>query len=205
MQTAINIDNIPAVLRTAIDEYNKVGYTLMPSMLTPQEIELAVKELNYQTLGRGVDLTEPSTWQNVADLHDWKQGWAKWLFCSGIQVKHYWATLKFWQIFANTHPLLYMFVASLNNNFALMCNMYEAKIHLPNTGGAFVHNNLNWFHYYQAYMEGKQVDAMQSPQMVMFLSDTVPGKYDFLISNALYPHDNWVKTIKVNKVTCYYL
>lgn len=103
------------------------------------------------------------------------------------------------QVFANTHPLLYMFVASLNNNFALMCNMYEAKIHLPNTGGAFVHNNLNWFHYYEAYLEGKDVDVVQSPQMVMFLTDTVPSKCDFFLSTMLYPQANWVKTMEVNK------
>jgi hypothetical protein len=111
-------------------------------------------------------------------------------------------TLKSLQIFANTHPLLYMFVASLNNNFALMCNMYEAKIHLPNTGGAFVHNDLNWFHYYEAYVEGKDLDAIQSPQMVMFLTDTVPGECDFLISTELYKQDKWVKTIEVNQNTC---
>ncbi len=86
IQHTIKIENIPGQLQKAIDEYNTVGYTLMPGVLTPQQIHLAVKELNYQTLGRGVDLLEPSTWYNVTDLHDWKQGWAKWLFCSGIQV-----------------------------------------------------------------------------------------------------------------------
>ena len=78
-----------------------------------------------------------------------------------------------------------------------MCNMYEAKIHLPDTGGAFVHNDLNWFHYYEAYAAGQDVDALHSPQMVMFLTDTVPGRCDFLISNAFYEQANWVKTIKV--------
>ncbi len=90
-----------------------------------------------------------------------------------------------------------MFVASLNNNFALMCNMYKAKIHLSNTGRAFVHNNLNWFHYYEHYVAEKNVDAMQSPQMVMFLTDTMPGEYDFLISNLLYKQENWVRTMEV--------
>jgi hypothetical protein len=90
MQQAINVDNIPTQLRTAVEEYNTIGYTLIPSVLTPQQVHLAVRELNYQTLGRGVDLFEPSTWQNVAGLHDWKQGWAKWLFCSGIQVSWRW-------------------------------------------------------------------------------------------------------------------
>jgi len=106
------------------------------------------------------------------------------------------------QILANTHPLLYMFVASLNNNFSLMCNMYEAKIHLPNTGGAFVHNDLNWFHYYEDYLAGKDVDTIQSPQMVMFLTDTSPGKCDFLISNLLYKHENWVKAMEVPQIIC---
>lgn len=59
----------------------------MAGVLTPEQVHLAVRELNYQTQGRGVDLFEPSTWNNIAGLHDWKQGWAKWLYCSGIQVK----------------------------------------------------------------------------------------------------------------------
>ena len=95
-----------------------------------------------------------------------------------------------------------MFIASLNNNFSLMCNMYKAKIHLPNTGGAFVHNDLNWFHYYEDYLAGKDVDTIQSPQMVMFLTDTSPGKCDFLISNLLYKHENWVKAMEVLQIIC---
>lgn len=81
--------------------------------------------------------------------------------------------------------------------------MYEAKIHLPNTGGAFVHNDLNWFHYYEKYIAGEDVDDIQSPQMVMFLTDTIPGKCDFLISNMLYKEENWVKAMEVTQMcTC---
>ena len=87
MRKAISTSNIPNQLRNAIDEYNTSGYTVMTGVLTPQQIHLAVGELNYQTQGRGVDLFEPSTWDNIAGLHDWKQGWAKWLYCSGIQVQ----------------------------------------------------------------------------------------------------------------------
>ena len=90
-----------------------------------------------------------------------------------------------------------MLVARLNNSFELMSNMYEAKIHFPNTGGAFVHNDLNWFSYLDLHRSGKNVDAIQSPQMVVFLTDTVPGKCDFLISNKLYPQENWVKLMEV--------
>lgn len=91
-----------------------------------------------------------------------------------------------------------MIAANLNNNFALMCNMYEAKIWFPNTGGAFVHNDLNWFKYYQDYIAGKDVDEFQSPQMIIFLTDTVPGKCEFLISTELYQQENWVKKMEVN-------
>ncbi len=87
MRKTISTKNIPAQLQKAIDEYNTVGYTVMAGVLTLQQIHLAVKELNYQTQGRGVDLFEPLTWGNIAGLHDWKQGWAKWLYCSGIQVR----------------------------------------------------------------------------------------------------------------------
>ncbi len=73
-----------------------------------------------------------------------------------------------------------------------MCNLYEPKIHLPNTGGAFVHNDVNLFHHYEQYLAGKDVDAIQSPQMVVFLTDTVPGECDFLISNLLYKQEDWV-------------
>ena len=86
MQKAISTRNIPKQLRKAIDKYNTVGYTVMTGVLTQPQIHLAVRELNYQTQGRGVDLFEPSTWKNIAQLYDWKQGWAKWLYCSGIQV-----------------------------------------------------------------------------------------------------------------------
>lgn len=124
---------------------------------------------------------------------------------SGKLMMVFGRSLNVLQIFSNTHPLLYMFVASLNNNFALMCNMYEAKIHLPNTGGAFFHNDMNWFHYYQAYIAGQNVDANQSPQMVLFLTDTVPGKCDFFISNELYQQANWVKTMEVTQSAYIYI
>ena len=86
MKQAINTSNIPAQLQQAIDEYKAVGYTILRSVFTPQQIQLAIKELNYQTKGRGIDLFDPSTWLNIADMHDWIQGWAKWLYCCGPQV-----------------------------------------------------------------------------------------------------------------------
>ena len=61
----------------------------------------------------------------------------------------YMVKLKLQQIFANTHPLIYAFVAAVTNDFALTVNWYEAKIHLPNTGGMFMHNDLNWFKLYE--------------------------------------------------------
>lgn len=90
-----------------------------------------------------------------------------------------------------------MIVAVLNNNVELMCNMYEGKIHLPNTGGAFYHNDLNWFKYYDLIKEGVDVDAVQSPQIVVFLSDTVEDKCEFYIIPSMYKHEKWHPIVEV--------
>ena len=95
-----------------------------------------------------------------------------------------------------------MFTACLNRTFALMCNLYKSKIQFPNTGGAFVHNDLNWFNYYKRHLAGEDVDAVQTPQMVVFLTDTVPGKCEFLITNVLYKPENWVNLMEVVSTNC---
>lgn len=90
-----------------------------------------------------------------------------------------------------------MFVAALNDKVELMCNMYEAKIHLPGTGGAFFHNDLNWFKYYETIKNGVDQETIQSPQMVVFLSDTVEGKCEFYVIPSMYHKQKWLHVVEV--------
>jgi hypothetical protein len=82
----IDFNNIPELLQKAIQQYTEVGYAVMQELFTKEQVELAIKEWNYHTTSRNVDLFDSSTWQNVKDQHDWSFGWAKWLYTTGIQV-----------------------------------------------------------------------------------------------------------------------
>ena len=68
MKKAIDTSNILDQLCKAIDQYHTVGYTVMSGVLTQQQIQLAITELNYQAQGRGVDLFDRSTWGNISGL-----------------------------------------------------------------------------------------------------------------------------------------
>ena len=92
---------------------------------------------------------------------------------------------------ANTHPLIYTFVASVTVNFALYTNWYEAKIHLPGTGGAFMHNNLNWFKLYKLAQQNTDVQAINIPQIVVFLTDTMADQVDFYLILSMYDRNVW--------------
>lgn len=198
MSKEIDVQCVPDLVRKAITEYLEVGYTVVPDFFSPDQVELAFKECNYHTLSRDVDLRDPATWENVKGQHDWKQGWAKWLFSTGAQVcSSKTSFIYYLQVFSNTHPFLYMFAAALNNTHELSATPYEHKIHLPFTGGAFYHNDLNWFKYYELVRDGVNVEAVQAPQTVVFLSDTVPDKCEFYIVPSMYKKEKWYPLVEV--------
>ena len=78
-----------------------------------------------------------------------------------------------------------------------MANWYEAKIHLPNTGGAFMHNDLNWFKLYELERDGKNTQAVNIPQIVIFMTDTVEDQAEFFIIPSLHQKDVWYPIVEV--------
>lgn len=74
------------MVAVALDDYKKSGYVLLRKLFSTEQLDIAKKEWNYHTLSRGIDLYDKSTWDNIKGQHDWKQGWAKWLYTTGIQV-----------------------------------------------------------------------------------------------------------------------
>lgn len=98
---------------------------------------------------------------------------------------------------ANTHPLLYTFVADVTKDFELAINWYKAKIHLPNTGGAFIHNDLNWFKLYKLAQDNIDVQAINIPQMVVFMTDTIPDQSEFYMITSMYRKKVWFPIVVV--------
>lgn len=124
------------------------------------------------------------TWKNIKGQHDWQQGWVKWMFVSGIQVC------------SNTHPLIYAFVAQVTKTPLLYTNWYDCKIHLPNTGGAFMHNDLNWFKLYELD-KTTNTQAINIPQIVVFLTDTVKDQVEFFLIPSMYQRNVWHPIVEV--------
>lgn len=93
--------------------------------------------------------------------------------------------------------MIYAFVANVTKNFALYTNWYEAKIHLPNTGGAFMHNDLNWFKLYELAQQGTDVQAVNIPQIVVFITDTVADQADFFLIPSMYNKNIWFPIVEV--------
>jgi len=67
-----------------------------------------------------------------------------------------------------------------------MVNWYEAKIHLPNKSGSFIHNDMNWFCLYKLYKKGADVYKENVPQIAVFMTDTEEGKSDFFLIPDMY-------------------
>lgn len=88
LKKTINLQSVPDIVKHTVDEYKTAGYTIIPNLFSTEQVELAKKEWNYHTLSRGIDLYDPNTWDAIKGQHDWKQGWAKWLYTTGIQVLH---------------------------------------------------------------------------------------------------------------------
>lgn len=86
LQKYADVQCLPNMVRKHMQQYLELGYTIIPDFFSAEEVDLTFKECNYHTLTRGVDLRDASTWENVKGQHDWKQGWAKWLFSTGAQV-----------------------------------------------------------------------------------------------------------------------
>ena len=86
LQHLLNTNNIPDILVGPLEEYQKKGYVIIPGMFNKQQLEVAHLEWNYHTQSRGIELNDPTTWKNIHLQPDWKQGWAKWMFTTGIQV-----------------------------------------------------------------------------------------------------------------------
>jgi hypothetical protein len=80
------VQNIPDSLKDSLEQYLGQGYTVIPGMFDKSQLDIAFREWNYHTQSRGIDLNNPATWDNIQKQHDWKQGWVKWLFATGIQV-----------------------------------------------------------------------------------------------------------------------
>ena len=86
LRKLIQVQNTPTQLREPLKQYLQKGYVVLSNIFDTNQIDISFQEWNYQTKSRSIDLSNSSTWDNIHGQHDWQQGWAKWLYTSGIQV-----------------------------------------------------------------------------------------------------------------------
>ena len=99
-------------------------------------------------------------------------------------------------MFGITYPFIYAFVAQVTKTPILYTNWYEAKIHLPGTGGGFMHNDLNWFKLFDLE-KTINTQAINIPQIVIFLTDTVEDKAEFYLIPSMYNKQVWFPIAEV--------
>lgn len=98
-----------------------------------------------------------------------------------------------------------MFNTTLQNRFDLMVNWYDAKIHIPNTGGSFFHNDMNWFCIYEMHKDSVDVYKENISQMVVFMTATHEQNSPFFLIPNMYKQQVWLSIMEVRQSRTHFL